>query len=71
MGKARVGFYSVDGPTLSRSHRNCPKCGPGIFLAEHKDRRSCGKCGYMEPSIPSAAPAAPATPPRARAPKRG
>jgi len=26
----------------------CPKCGPGIFLAAHKDRRTCGKCGYME-----------------------
>jgi len=24
----------------------CPKCGPGIFLAVHKDRRTCGKCGY-------------------------
>lgn len=26
----------------------CPKCGTGVRLAEHKDRRSCGKCGYME-----------------------
>lgn len=26
----------------------CPKCGPGMFLAAHKDRFSCGKCGYME-----------------------
>lgn len=26
----------------------CPKCGPGIKLAEHKDRRACGKCGYFE-----------------------
>ena len=24
----------------------CPKCGPGIFLAMHKDRQTCGKCGY-------------------------
>ena len=31
-----------------RKNKTCPKCGPGIFLAEHKDRRSCGKCGYME-----------------------
>lgn len=28
--------------------KSCPKCGPGIRLAEHKDRRSCGKCGYFE-----------------------
>lgn len=26
----------------------CPKCGPGIFMATHKDRLSCGKCGYTE-----------------------
>ncbi|MCX8197309.1 MAG: 30S ribosomal protein S27ae [Candidatus Micrarchaeota archaeon] len=26
----------------------CPKCGSGIRLAEHADRRSCGKCGYFE-----------------------
>jgi len=29
-------------------HKYCPKCGPGVYLAEHKDRRSCGKCGYTE-----------------------
>lgn len=28
--------------------KNCPKCGPGVHLAEHKDRRSCGRCGYFE-----------------------
>ena len=26
----------------------CPKCGAGVRLAEHKDRRACGKCGYFE-----------------------
>lgn len=31
-----------------RSKPNCPKCGPGIFMATHKDRVSCGKCGYTE-----------------------
>jgi ubiquitin-small subunit ribosomal protein S27Ae len=31
-----------------QKRRACPKCGPGISLAEHKDRRSCGKCGYSE-----------------------
>ena len=29
-------------------HKYCPKCGPGVRLAEHKERRSCGKCGYFE-----------------------
>ncbi|MBI5159086.1 30S ribosomal protein S27ae [Candidatus Micrarchaeota archaeon] len=26
----------------------CPKCGSGVRLAEHANRRSCGKCGYFE-----------------------
>lgn len=28
--------------------KHCPKCGPGVRLAQHKDRLSCGKCGYFE-----------------------
>jgi ubiquitin-small subunit ribosomal protein S27Ae len=28
--------------------KTCPKCGPGIFLGEHKNRTYCGKCGYSE-----------------------
>ena len=28
--------------------RECPTCGKGIFLAEHKDRFHCGKCSYSE-----------------------
>ena len=26
----------------------CPRCGAGIFLAQHKDRLYCGKCHYTE-----------------------
>ena len=29
-------------------NKNCPKCGEGVFMAEHNNRRSCGKCHYME-----------------------
>jgi len=36
------------GPKKFKSGKYCPKCGAGIHLAEHKDRRSCGKCGYFE-----------------------
>jgi small subunit ribosomal protein S27Ae len=28
--------------------RSCVRCGSGTKLAEHKDRFSCGKCGYYE-----------------------
>ncbi|MBS3138633.1 30S ribosomal protein S27ae [Candidatus Woesearchaeota archaeon] len=29
-------------------NRSCPKCGEGFLLAEHKERRTCGKCLYVE-----------------------
>lgn len=31
-----------------RKNTFCPKCGVGVFMAQHKDRNSCGKCGYTE-----------------------
>jgi len=31
-----------------QKNRFCPKCGPGVMLADHKDRLYCGKCHYME-----------------------
>ncbi|MCX6798960.1 MAG: 30S ribosomal protein S27ae, partial [Candidatus Diapherotrites archaeon] len=41
-------LYTVDGNSAVRKRQACPKCGPGIFMAEHKERVSCGKCGYTE-----------------------
>jgi len=41
-------FFKVEGDKINRIRRHCPKCGPGVFIAEHKDRFSCGKCGYTE-----------------------
>lgn len=35
-------------PKAYKAGKSCPKCGTGVRLAEHKDRRTCGKCGYME-----------------------
>ena len=40
--------YKVDGDALTRTKPTCPKCGPGVFMATHKDRVSCGKGGYTE-----------------------
>jgi len=40
--------YEISGDGLKRKNKACPKCGPGIFMAAHKDRATCGKCGYME-----------------------
>ncbi len=41
-------YYAVEGDTLKRVKKTCPKCGPGVFLAEHADRLVCGRCGYVE-----------------------
>ncbi|HLE54975.1 MAG TPA: 30S ribosomal protein S27ae [Thermoplasmata archaeon] len=42
------GFYKLEGERLTRTRQNCPKCGPGVFLAQHESRVSCGRCGYTE-----------------------
>jgi ubiquitin-small subunit ribosomal protein S27Ae len=39
-------LYKVSGETVERLKRECPRCGKGYFMAEHKDRLSCGNCGY-------------------------
>jgi len=39
--------YSLKGGKLERK-QICPKCGPGIFLADHKDRFYCGKCHFVQ-----------------------
>jgi small subunit ribosomal protein S27Ae len=40
--------YKVEGDKVSRTKPVCPKCGPGVFMATHDNRVSCGKCGYTE-----------------------
>jgi small subunit ribosomal protein S27Ae len=44
----KVEIFKVDGDKISRLRKHCPKCGDGVFIAEHKNRLSCGKCGYTE-----------------------
>ena len=41
----RWGKFKVEGGKLTRG-QTCPKCGPAIFLGVHKDRVTCGSCGY-------------------------
>ncbi|UCH89101.1 MAG: 30S ribosomal protein S27ae [Thermoplasmata archaeon] len=41
-------YFEVKDGRAEPTRDYCPKCGEGIFLAEHKDRHSCGKCGYTE-----------------------
>lgn len=69
MAKAKVGLYAVKGDALTRTHKSCPKCGPGTFLAEHNNRRSCGKCGYAESKAAPASSAAKPAPAPGGAPR--
>jgi len=39
--------YKIDGGKIIRN-KFCPRCGPGIFLMETKERLYCGKCHYSE-----------------------
>jgi len=41
-------LYKVEGGSIKRLRRFCSRCGEGVFLAEHENRYSCGKCGYTE-----------------------
>ncbi len=39
-------LFKVEGDKITTKSKSCPKCGSGVFLAEHANRLSCGKCGY-------------------------
>ncbi len=50
-GKSEVAiykFYNIQGDKVKRTKRDCPRCGKGTYMAEHKDRYTCGKCGFTE-----------------------
>lgn len=40
--------YKIEDDKVKKEGRMCSRCGSGIFMAKHKDRWACGKCGYME-----------------------
>ncbi|MBD3164518.1 30S ribosomal protein S27ae [Candidatus Woesearchaeota archaeon] len=44
----RQKMYNISGDKIERKNKACPKCGKESYLANHKDRLSCGKCGYVE-----------------------
>ena len=47
-GRKLSAMYTVSDGSAQRKNKTCPKCGPGMFLALHKDRIVCGKCQYVE-----------------------
>ncbi|MHB8361703.1 MAG: 30S ribosomal protein S27ae [Thermoplasmataceae archaeon] len=40
--------YKLENNRIVRQRRSCPRCGPAVYLAEHENRVTCGRCGYME-----------------------
>ena len=47
-GKKLNELYDISGDSIEKKNRTCPKCGPGMFLAKHKNRTTCGSCQYTE-----------------------
>jgi ubiquitin-small subunit ribosomal protein S27Ae len=45
---SKISLFKVEGEKVVRTRRPCPKCGAGVFLAQHKNRESCGNCGHTE-----------------------
>lgn len=44
----RYELYKVEDGEVKRLKKPCPRCGPGIFMADHGKRLACGKCGYTK-----------------------
>ena len=42
------GYYKVEDDKATRIRKTCSRCGKGVFMSEHKDRHTCGKCGLTE-----------------------
>ena len=41
-------YFKVDGDKVSRIKKSCSRCGKGVYMSEHKNRRTCGKCANTE-----------------------
>lgn len=40
--------YSAEDDEVKREGKSCPRCGDGVFMGEHGDRLTCGRCGFSE-----------------------
>ncbi len=39
-------LYKAEGEKATRLRPVCERCGPGYFMADHRDRYTCGHCGF-------------------------
>ena len=44
----KYSHYNTKDGKVIKTRRHCPRCGPGVFLADHKTRFYCGRCHYTE-----------------------
>ncbi|MHA1865607.1 MAG: 30S ribosomal protein S27ae [Candidatus Heimdallarchaeaceae archaeon] len=41
-------YYKIEGDKIVRVKKVCERCGGATYMAEHKDRWTCGKCGFTQ-----------------------
>ncbi|MCH6571171.1 MAG: 30S ribosomal protein S27ae [Thaumarchaeota archaeon] len=41
-------YYKIEGEKVTKLRKICSRCGKGVFMAEHKNRHTCGKCNLTE-----------------------
>jgi small subunit ribosomal protein S27Ae len=41
-------ILKVKDDKIEPAKKLCPRCGPGVYMAEHKDRYYCGTCHFAE-----------------------
>ncbi len=41
-------YYKIAGDKVMRERKICSRCGRGVFMSNHKNRRTCGKCELTE-----------------------
>lgn len=39
-------LYKIEGDKAVRLRPTCERCGIGYFMADHRDRYTCGHCGF-------------------------
>ena len=44
--KGVYALYKIENNKISRLRPTCERCGYGYFMANHKDRYTCGHCGF-------------------------
>ncbi|MDP4039586.1 MAG: 30S ribosomal protein S27ae [Candidatus Pacearchaeota archaeon] len=44
----KYALYTIEGNSIKKKSKHCPRCGPGVFLGGGQSRLHCGRCHYTE-----------------------